>query len=531
MTHDPLEKVIDATKRAGATRSVQREADSHDDPRRPPLLLRVLLFGVPAAIAVVMVSVLVGAPARVDVELQLQTSREVLPGSTLAVRGLFFTRLQAIEGPQLSPTQAQVEVLDPSQQVLATHPTRLGLGDTLEAQVPIDSSWRGPLTLRLSTRLDDTTVRVEQPCIVTEGATALEAHPRALRHLQQFSEGPIRPEPGAVAPSSLDVRVRGGACSPEMPCELLLHVGEPAAVIEVQHYGALEVITPPPTEPTADVVAFSVRVHGPEAELRIVAHVEGALVARRSFRLPVAQAMLPIALPQVLIAADATLPFERPGGEAPCIVDLFHDERWVESTTFERCDRGVLSTKASPGLWRVQTRDDAFGGDAGATRFFYVRDAGESDADVLIALARSARGARGDDAMARRVLERPALFAERDASGYAAWLLASLDDRVVELPPPTSSFPRALADLDRKRTQLRIYALVALLLTAIAAVSLVARRGLRASARARDILGEAGDEEAHSEGRRVRMTLTVIASAALIGIAFLVIALYVIARG
>jgi hypothetical protein len=101
----------------------------------------------------------------------------------------------------------------------------------------------------------------------------------------------------------------------------------------------------------------------------------------------------------------------------------------------------------------------------------------------------------------------------------------------VELPPPTSSFPRALAQLDRKRTQLRIYALVALLLTAIAAVSLVARRGLRASARARDILGEAGDEEAHSDGRRARMTLTVVASAALIGIAFLVIALYVIARG
>lgn len=531
MTHDPLVKAIDATQRGGLKRSAPSEADVHDEPPRPSLLLRGLLFGVPAAIAVVMVSVLVGAPTRVDVELQLQTSREALPGSTLAVRGLFFTRLQAVEGPQLSPTQGQVEVLDPAQQVLATHPTRLGLGDTLEAQVPIDSNWRGPLTLRLSTRFDDTTVMVEQPCIVTESAAALEAHPRALRPLQQFSEGPIRPEPGGIAPSSLDVRVRGGACSPEMPCELLLHVGEPAAVIEVQHYGALDVITPPPSEPTADVVAFSVRVHGPEAELRIAAHVEGKLVARRSFRLPVAQAMLPVALPQVLVADNVAPPFERAGGEAPCIVDVFHDERWVESATFPRCDHGVVSTKSSPGLWRVQTRDDAFGGDAGATRLLYVRNVGESDVDVLTALARSARAARGDDMMARRVLERPELFAERDAAGYAAWLLASLDDRVVELPAPTSSYPRALADLDRKRTRLRIYALVALLLTAIAAVSLVARRGLRASARARDILGEAGDEDAHSEGRRARMTLTVVASAALIGVAFLVIALYVIARG
>jgi hypothetical protein len=136
-----------------------------------------------------------------------------------------------------------------------------------------------------------------------------------------------------------------------------------------------------------------------------------------------------------------------------------------------------------------------------------------------------------DDLMARRLIERAATLAVRDPQAYASWMLARLEDQLVTLPQAVSSYPLALNALEKKRARLRMFCLVALLLSAVAAVSLVARRGLHASARARDIMEDAGDPDAHSRARRTRMTLTVVASAASIGVAFVAIALYVIARG
>ncbi len=501
------------------------------DPPRTRWFLRVLQLIVPSAVAIAMVSVLTGERARVDCDLQLQSNDEVRPGATLPVRGLFYTGLQSIEGPRLSATDATVEIVDSADQLVTRRATRRGLGGSVEATVPIDRAWRGPFKVRLSVRDGESIVVAERSFLVTDDPAPATAQPRPLRALQQFAAGPLRREGDAIAPSALDVQVIGGACAPELPCEILAHIGEPAATIAVETYGGLELVAAPPSTPSVDIVRLTVKTHGPEAELRLVATVDGHTAARRTFRLPIAQAMLPLVTPSVVAHDHMSITVLRAGGDAPCIVDLFHDDRWVRSVTFERCDRMVIDDTLAAGLWRIQTRDDAFGGDAAATRLIAVRAAGQSDLSMASTLARRVATSHPDDLMARRLIERAATLAVRDPQAYASWMLARLEDQLVTLPQAVSSYPLALNALEKKRARLRMFCLVALLLSAVAAVSLVARRGLHASARARDIMEDAGDPDAHSRARRARMTLTVVASAASIGVAFVAIALYVIARG
>lgn len=536
MTLDPRDGIVEAKNLSPTPRGLGSPRELPPDPPRIRWIVRALQLVVPAAVAVAVLSVLVGERARVDCDLQLQTPRQARPGSTLPVRGLFYTGLQSIEGPRLSATQATVELLDGAQRVLLKRSMARGLGNTLEASLPIAATLRGPFKVRVVTHDAQSAVTVEQAFTVAETAPPLPAQPRPLRPLQQFAAGPLRRAAQGSLPSAFDAQVIGGACAPEFPCEVLVHVGEPAAVIGVEPYGALEVVTPPPTNPTADIVRFSVRTHGPEAELRLVASIDGVAVARRTFRLPIGQAMFPIAVPSLWTTPQSPIAFRRAvgqGNESGCIVDVFHEDRWIETTTFDRCANVTLalSSPLQPGLWRVQTRDDAFGGDAAATRLVYVRRADESATAILSTLATRVLAVRPDDLMARRLVDRAAQFSTRDPEGYVTWLLSSLEDQLVILPAPVSSYPLALNALEEKRARLRMFCLVALLLSAIAAVSLVARRGLHASARARDIMEDAGDPEAHSRARRARMTLTVVASAASIAVAFLAIALYVIARG
>lgn len=500
------------------------------EPPRNGWVVRALSLLVPGAVALAMVSVLVGERARIDVDLQLQTVSQARPGASLPVRAMFYEGLQAIEGPRLSAASATAQLLDGARRVLLTKPMTRGVGDTLETSLLPPPTWRGPLIVRATVHDGEPGVSVEQACVVSDAAPMADAAPRPLRPLQQFAAGTVRREGESLPPAALDAQLIGGACAPESACEVLVHVGDPAAVISVDGYAALDLMTPPPTIATSDVVRFSVRVHGPEAELRIAASTDGVVVARRSFRLAIAQAMLPIETVSV-VPEGSDLEFQRAASDGPCIVDLFHDERWVHTRSFDRCDHASFSTKLAPGLWRMQARDDAFGGDSVALRMIYVPTGSESRGATLTTLAEHATAAQPDNLLARRIAERAATFAERDFNGYAAWLLASLEDRLIALPDTVSSYPVALNELAEKRMRLRLFCLIALLLSAIVAVSLIARRGLHASARARDIMQDAGDPDAHSRARRTRMTLTVIASAASIAVAFIAIALYVIARG
>lgn len=534
MTLDSHDEIVVARNLSQPKAGQPGHAEQPPQTPRSRLILRALLIVVPAAVAMVTVTVLVGNRARVDCDLQLQTVSQARPGTTLPVRALFYTGLQSIEGARLQATEANVQLIDSAQQVLVSLPMQPGLGDTLEASLPLAPHLRGPLTVRVTTRDQESPVTVDQSCVVSDAAPALDAQPRALRPLQQLSAGSLRREGGAIPPSSLDLRIVGGACAPELPCEVLVHVGEPSAVISVDTYAALDLVTAPPSAPSADVVPLSVRVHGPEAELRLAASIDGQVVARRAFRLAIAQAMLPLAVDKSVVVAGQPLAFTRASGDAACVVDLFHDERWVQSKTFEHCDDATFKRAdivTSAGLWRLQTRDDPFGGDASATRLLYVPNAKDSQAKTLSALATRVLETDRSDLMAHRVIERAESFAARDFAGYSAWLLATLEDRVVTLPKNASSYPAALNELEAKRSRLRSFSLIALLLSAIAAVTLIARRGLSASSRARDIMGDAGDPEAHSQARRARMTFTVIASATLIAVAFVAVALYVIARG
>jgi hypothetical protein len=534
MTIDPRDGVVVATNISQASRGGQvapgLSREPLSEPPRTGWLVRALLLLVPGAVALVMVSVLVGERARIDVELQLQTVSQARPGATLPVRAFFYQDLQAIEGPRLADAHATAELLDAARQVLLSKSMTRGVGNTLETTLPLPPSRRGPLTVRVTVHEDQSTVSVERGCVVSDAAPTLNASPRPLRPLQQFAPGPVRREGDGAVPAALDAQIIGGACAPEFPCEVLVHVGEPAAVISVAAYAALDLLKPPPSNATTDVVRFTVRVHGPESELRIAASIDGVVVARRSFRLAVAQAMLPLETSSI-VDASRPLGFTREGSTGACIVDLFHDERWVHTASFDRCDHPKVFTQLASGMWRVQVRDDAFGGDLVAVRTVYALAPSENRSVVLATLAQHVIAAQPDNLLARRIAEHAAGFVERDFAGYSAWLLASLEDGLIRLPDSVSSYPTSLNELAEKRSRLRMYCLVALLLSAIVAVSLIARRGLHASARARDIMEDAGDPEAHSRARRTRMTLTVIASAASIAVAFVAIALYVLARG
>jgi hypothetical protein len=351
---------------------------------------------------------------------------------------------------------------------------------------------------------------------------------RAMRALQQFAPGPVQPEPAAIAPDALAVRVRGGACVPEEPCRLAVLVGSPQAALHVQTNSTLSASGDAVrgSQETHGVVILDVTTHGPEAEVWLIAERAGLRVARRAVRLPIAMGALSVAVSARVIHAARELKLHSPAAAGGCIVDAYQNGHWRETGSLAVCDKpSALPFPLESGLWRLQLRRDAFSTDSAGVAGVYVRGADEPMEHVVSAWAVAALQLAPDDRFASQCLGHPELCTDTNALEYLA---ATADIGLLSLPRPVTSYTARLGRAREQATRMRWLALAALCLGAVGLVLSVGRSGVSAGVRVSLLFL---DDPRAARRARLRSLLLTGASALSLLMVFVVLALYVLARG
>jgi len=512
----------------------------------PQRLEQGLRIGVPALAGLVLVAYMLGETVAIDHDLRVVAPPAARPGDGLPVRAFLYGELRAVEGARLVEGELRARVLDEAGRELASQPLRAGHAGSYEGRLQLPTDARGPLRLEVRARVGEGATVAAAALHVDPGLPPRLPEPRILRALQQHAPGPVKPVGGAVAPAPLRTVVGGGGCVPEQPCTLWTHVGSPAVGLEVERSAAIFPLRQSAAE-TDGVLAHQIRVHGPEAVLNLTARRAGESVARRSVRLPVLLGGAALSLRPP--AADGTgLALSLGGEPGSCIVDAYRDGHWVDTATVEACAEGPSAgpsagsgpaplsqlSALSAGVWRLQVRRDPFSSARAAVAVLHVPPSGGDDAaDTLAVLAGRARGRERSDALVAQVLADPARFAKPQDAAVATrgYLAAKLEQGVIALPEAFTSYAEAQRRFVERRTRAKFVTIVALVLSGLCLGLLVARRGMAASAQARDIMARAGDPTARDQRRRLVMTLRVLGVMAAILLAFVVIALYVVARG
>jgi hypothetical protein len=513
------------------------------------IALKALRHAAPIAAALALILVLAGDDSALDDDLQLVVPARIsVDSSAVPVRARIYTHLRAADGPQIV-TQAIVDVRletpPPHTRVLARARLTQALGAVTDLEgrlsLPLAAQVDSPLQIVAQTTRNGHTLSVHG-LIVIDASAASDAlrdnvpEPRGLRALQQFAAGPVRTEPGERAPSYLAARVRGGVCVPEQRCQIVVHVGEPAAALRAEPNSALTPIAGAGSTPeTLGVAELAVVTHGPEAELWLTAlHSRNATantgqrVAARSVRLPIAMAGLGAEANGVVFESSAQVRVHGLAADGGCIIDAFHAGYWRATGSLSACrEPSVLPFELAPGLWRLQLRRDAFSTDTAAVVMVYVRRPEETPAQVASALAQASfRHAGGrDDAFVRGCQAEPEACTSSAAHAYLA---ALLEDGLMPLPQAQSGYADTLAQMRERHGDMRVIALIALALGGIGLALSVGRTGMTAAVRASHLLD---DDPVRARSARLRSGVVVLASVLSLLLVFVVLSLYVLARG
>lgn len=477
--------------------------------------------------------VVFGSPRDTDYDLQLTAPSAAQPNVDIPLRAWLYENLRSIEGPRLSARELQVQLEDRGGHALARgrlEPARAGRSD-LEGSLRIPASLSGEYRLRAFTPIDTVRIEVSHPLQIGN-VERLEVQGRPLRALQQFSEGPLQPESGAIAPDVLRVRVGGGACVPEEECSIFVHVGTPAASVWIEGNST---VTPQGAaahvgEPSPGVRALSIVTHGPEAQLWLRASRDGVQVARRSVRLPVALGASRLRLGGTLASPDQPLSAALLGGEGGCILDVFRDGAWVRTSSAPSCTQPQPIAALPAGVYRLQGRRDPFASATAGVAIAYVLESGESRAMALRELARRVATLDSTDRFAQSALVAADDALQLDAASFG-YLAAALEAGVIELPRAVSGYAATLERLAEGQAQLRGLSILALVLGAISLALAVGRSGWRAVARADEILSDAGQSGPVRRRARTRAMLSLALSLLSLMLVFVVLGAYVVARG
>lgn len=501
-------------------------------------------------------------------DLQLSAEATARPGEQLALRAFYLRDVDAARGPSLDVTPVNVKLLDPRGREVAQVRLQKARSDpSLEGSIQIPSHARGGWMLEARAAPPGRSALVARRGLeVFPEAPRLVPRARQASPLQQYALGALRPLAGAGRgvgeQLALVPRVLGGACVPEQVCRVLVWVGAPGARVGLRHDGAVSMEgSPRPEHETAGFGELALRVHGPEAVVTLEARSGEALVAERSWRLPVALGEASLSVVQSLIEPrrPVELVVRLPPGRSHGIVDAFPQGRWGATLAFaQRGEAALLSLPAHwflPGLVRLQAHADRFSGEGAGARLVYVRAPGETLERSLQQLAGAVQAQAplsASEADEEAAVEAHAGAPERGAAptgepGPRAWakqlpaavraepqlaaafLLAELEQLRVPLPRASSGRPRELARLSRAQTVLRFGVAGLLALSALVVGMTLMRRGLRADAEARAILDEA-EREVGAAGEPRPGTLFVVWLVLLVALAFLASALLIVAK-
>ncbi len=507
------------------------------------ILALVVRVCAPALAALALVIVVANEASEADHDLRLIVPRAASAGELLPVRGLLYSGLRAVEGPQLAPRDVEVQLIASGGRVLShtrlTH-ARSGTND-IEGTLPVPAAALGDAFVHAQVRVGREDLSVDAPLQLVASAEGEPAEPRALRELQQLSESGVQRMPLAPPPpDALHVRVAGGVCVPEQPCRVFVHVGEPAAAVLIETTPS---VTPDaqaeePSAETSGALAFDVVTHGPEAQLWLRASRSGRTVARRAIRLPIALGGATLSPRAVLLDAPATPEIALAGEAEGFIVDVLRlhaasHYQWVRTGSLAQSSepQAVPFAALSAGIYRVQARRDPFSASNAAARVVYVRTPGEPPAQVLRTLAEAARTIDPGDLFVTRVRNASGAVDESSFPAALGYLAAIVENGVVVQPAAATGFAAARARLTEAQTRMRWLALIALALGGVALALSVGKRGLEAGDRISELLVSAGQDAATARRAHLRSRLATIASALALLLVFVVVALYVIARG
>ncbi len=469
--------------------------------------------GVPVAVFAIVLAVFMGEQMRIDHELQVIAPKAAVPGATVPVRALVFDRLEMPDGPRLASMPVEVRLRDGEERIRAHARLAPSVAGGAEGVLVLPEGLHGRLHLQAIALSDgDPVASVWTSLDVRRDAPAVPVLGRLAGALQQLELLPIQ---GQSPPSPFDVRVVGGACVPEQRCDLLVHVGAPAAAI---HAEAAPAVTPEHTsaEETSGLVRIPLVIHGPEANVNLVATRGGEEVGRRTVQLPVALATPALELePRVVAEGESPELSVHVLGDRPGVmVEAYQDGRWARTGSFAPSDDPIpLPFALTPGRWRLEVHTDPFASDRSASRVLVVRAPGQTvDAAADAAIASLGGAPAGDRAL------------------RLAWAAASVEDAVHSLPQAVSGRAADESRLASRREHLRVAAIVALLLGLVLAAMVFLRRGIEAALEAQRIMDETGDPELASRRHRRRTLLSALVLVATVLLAFLGAATLIVAR-
>lgn len=445
--------------------------------------------GVPAIVGLLFAAVLLAEDEGPDHDLQIVAPPEVMPGRPIPLRAIVIEGMAETDTPRLLAVRGVARLEDSRGRVLASVPIRSATprGAAVLLVPTVVSRGAHRLTVRAETPRGPMVTRAE--IAIRDGARPLSTEGRALPILQSFHLFDVRSTGRGPVPSALEARVVGGACVPEELCEILVWVGAPGAALTIEPSPAAEPIGPPSPE-TSGLTRLVIRVHGPEAEIAVVARRAGVEIARRKIRLPVVQGAPVLHLDRPLVPAPARPRLVVKGElEDPVFLDAYRDGRWERTATvpanaFREGPVRLPGPALAPGAWRLEVRTDPWSRDLVASRMLWVHATNEASPDVLRSAARDAASRGSSVAMVEAILA--GSLAEISPADALAFLAAEVEADVIVPPPPIRGRDQLL-EAQREKLDLRHVGAVGIFLCGWLVSGILFVRALRAEREARRI--------------------------------------------
>ncbi len=471
---------------------------------RPMFAIRVAL---PLALLAIGYAVLVSEQWSVTHELQLVAPEEVRPGDPIPVHAFVFGGIEHSDGGELALAQVVVE-LRAGETTLHRANLRPSIQSTSEINLPPVADEMSGLQLIGTARNEDGEILATSVRLID---ITTSARPRPLRGriglaLQHLDLGPVMAETADFVTPSFDVRVAGGICVPEEPCELWIDA-LPADRITMEDTPQASVVQRSSVD--QGLIHFVIVPHGPEVAVELLASRLGQPIARRTVRLPLALATPWLSATRVASGFDVDIETHAPPGGEQLILDVFHDGLWIHTEATSPGHRLISLPDSGPGLYLLQVRADPYGGERAATRY------------VLVSSTLEQTHAWLDQAGVR--LEDPPDIDPR-------MLLAGAEEEVRMLPEAVSGLEADRARVQERRHRLHVISATALGIGVLVIVVLLLRRGFGAVAEATTLMHAAGDSEAKSRRNRFRMTLSVLAIVGGVALALLAGAAILLSR-
>jgi hypothetical protein len=321
------------------------------------------------------------------------------PGSTIGIRAWQLDE-DDLGRVQVQAPETRVLLRDLDQRTVAMTVLARSSVEGSEGRLDVPEELDGKYALVAISDIDGREVTVERALYVRDGIDSKLTSGRTVNAFQAYSLGLLRRIDRDRGPSVLDPRIEEGACAPDLPCTLTVWVGSWQGTVRVRAVAGARIARDVATVDRG-FAKFVLTVTGPEARVAVEALDDtGAVLSLREARLP----LVPGGMTARAEVRDdeVHLEWHSMSADAPVLVDVFADHRWVSAHSVTRADPVIRNL--GPGVWRLQLRHDLFSSNTGAVTFAVVLP-DDAALEAAAELALSASDSRGLDPLAMAIIE------------------------------------------------------------------------------------------------------------------------------